>query len=436
MQGFIIILTKRVAKAIQLLYIILQRFVEFCEQGSKTQGTGSLGPYCTSAEIEKSVQTLIKEKMMLKTLTTASAASLLLASQSLFADARVAVGHFAPFADTLDGTAVNVLVDGTPTLENVRFKDFTDYLVLPAGSYTVDIVPVGATDPAISGSFDLMDDTSYSLVAIGNGVTQDLDLLALVDDASMPAAGNLNLRIVHTAPFAADLEATEVSIRTDGGDIVNGLVGVPYEVSSGFFEVPAGTYDLKVASNDGSVNYIDILPAELPAGADVTVYAVGDGINQPLGVIAFPVGELPTTTPVDNRSNGMWEILEGTGTGFVLQPMPSQNRLVGTWYTYDAMGAPFFLTFDSCMEQTDDMGGTACATPGAFDGVTATTSLYLSTGGGPSEDAVITTEKVGEIDFEILGCNDAMATVRLDGEEPAMYTAKQLTRPFPCTDES
>ena len=71
---------------------------------------------------------------MLKTLTAASAASLLLASQSLVADARVAVGHFAPFADTLDGTAVNVLVNGTPTLENVKFKDFTDYLVLPAGN--------------------------------------------------------------------------------------------------------------------------------------------------------------------------------------------------------------------------------------------------------------------------------------------------------------
>ncbi len=61
----------------------------------------------------------------------------------------------------------------------------------------------------------------------------------------------------------------------------------------------------------------------------MTVFAVGDGINQPLGIIAFPVGELPTRTPVDNRSNGMWQILEGSGTGFVFQPMPSQNRAVG-----------------------------------------------------------------------------------------------------------
>ncbi len=47
---------------------------------------------------------------------------------------------------------------------------------------------------------------------------------------------------------------------------------------------------------------------------------------------------------------------------------------------------------------------------------------------------MVDTVKVGEIDFEILGCNDAMATVRLDGADPVMYTAKQLTRPFPCVD--
>jgi hypothetical protein len=60
--------------------------------------------------------------------------------------------------------------------------------------------------------------------------------------------------------------------------------------------------------------------------------------------------------------------------------------------------------------------------------------LYTSSGGGPNEDDVVETTQVGTIEFEILGCDDAMATVTLDGEDPVMYTAKQLTRPFPCTD--
>lgn len=372
---------------------------------------------------------------MYKITATISAAALLLLSNSAFGAARVNVAHFAPFADTIDGTAVDIAVNGEVALPNVKFKDFTAAPVeLDAGTYVIDVIPVGATEPAISQEFTLADNTDYFLYAVGNNITQDLELRALDDTTTAPDTGNLNIRVVHAAPFAMDLAATEVSIRTAGGSLVNGLTGVPYNVDSGFFQIPEGNYDLKVASNDGSVNYIDPLPADLPAGADVTVFAVGDGINQPLGIIAFPVGELATRTPVDNRSNGMWEILEGSGTGFIFQPMPSQNRVVGTWYTYDMEGNPIFFNFDSCLEQGMDMGMLTCSTPGAFDGKTATTSLYASAGGGPSEDDVVTVTKVGEIDFEILGCNDAMATVRIEGADPAMYTARQLTRPFPCTD--
>ena len=69
-----------------------------------------------------------------------------------------------------------------------------------------------------------------------------------------PASGNVKVRVFHAAPFADTLEGTEVSIRTAGGDLVAGLQGVPFGVGSGYLELPAGTYDLKVASNDGLVN--------------------------------------------------------------------------------------------------------------------------------------------------------------------------------------
>jgi hypothetical protein len=351
------------------------------------------------------------------------------------ADARLAVLHLAPFADTLDGTAVNIAANGTILFENVKFKDFVDYTALPAGEYTVDIIPVGATEPALSATLALEDGVDYSAFAVGDGVNQSLGLAVLVDANNTPAdPANVAVRVVHAAPFAADVDQTHVSIRTAGGDLVNNLEQVPYLVSSGFFEIPAGTYDLKVVSVDGSVNLIDPLPAPLPAGAGVTLYAIGDGTNQPLSILAFPVAELPLRTPVDNRSNGIWEVIEGSGTGYHFMPMPSQNRVVGTWFTYDSGGNPTFFTFDSCLESVDGMGEFVCSTPGAFDGATATTSLYASMGGGNSEDDVVMTTKVGEIDFEVLGCDDAIATVRLEGADPAVYSARNLTRPFPCVD--
>lgn len=342
-----------------------------------------------------------------------------MASQSAFSAARVAVLHLAPFAETIDGTAVDIVINGTPTFEGVKFTDFVPYVELPAGDYQIDIIPVGASEPAMGGMFSLTDGVDYSVFAIGNGSTQPLELTALVDNNDAPAAGNVKLRVVHTAPFAADLTATEVSIRTAGGAVVGGLVGVPYKANSGYLEVPAGTYDLKVASNDGSVNYIDPLPAALPAGAILTLFAVGDGINQDLGILAYPLGLLPLRAPVDNSANGWWGVQEGSGVGFILQPMPSENRLVGTWYSYNNMGAPFFYTYDSG--------------PGEFDGVMAETTLYLSTGGGAEEGLEVETKEVGTIQFEIMDCFDAMATVKIGNTAAKLYTAKRLVAPLGCS---
>ena len=57
-----------------------------------------------------------------------------------FANARVTVGHFAPFAPTLQGTSVSIRVNGQVALQNVVFGQFTDYLTLgPAGSYRVEV---------------------------------------------------------------------------------------------------------------------------------------------------------------------------------------------------------------------------------------------------------------------------------------------------------
>ena len=165
------------------------------------------------------------------------------------------------------------------------------------------------------------------------------------------------------------------------------------------------------------------------------MFAVGDGINQPLGIIALPVGELPTRTPVDNRSNGLWTLADASGYGFVLQPMPSQNRLVGKWYQPDENGNPTYFFFDSCLDDTNDEGEFECSTPGAFDGEMATTALYQCVGGSLDMSEMVECTDIGQIDFEILGCNDANATVRLgDDTVGTVYAAKQLTRPFPCVD--
>lgn len=332
-------------------------------------------------------------------------ASLLALATTLPAQAQVraVVGHFAPFADTLEGTAVDIAVNGTVALEGVQYGQFTDYLELgPAGNYLVEITPVGATDPAITFEGDLADG-DFTLLAGGDATRQPLQLLALADDNTAPAAGNIRLRVVHNAPFADTLEGTNVSIRTGGGDVVAGLNPVPFGVASGYLELPAGTYDLKVASPDGSANFIDPLPVDLADGTIVTVVATGNGVEQPLSIFALPVGELPTRVPVDSTATGLFADPNALGQGAQVQAYPRQNRVLGFVYTFDTAGQEqAWYHFDSCNSAP---GEAACATPGGFDGVTADVTIYRSTGGvfNAPDATTLIQEGTGTITFT--GCD-------------------------------
>jgi hypothetical protein len=333
----------------------------------------------------------------------------MLSSQLAFADARVTVAHFAPFAENIEETSVSVLLNGEVALENVTFKMFTDYIPLPAGQYVVDIVPTGTDVVAITATYMLEDGKDYTVYASGNGTLQDLKLFALVDDNTAPAAGNVKVRVVHSAPFAATSEATEVSIRTAGGDLVAGLQGVPYGVASGYLELPEGTYDLKVASNNGQVNYIDPLPVELASGTIVTLFAVGDIITQDLGIIATPIAELPLRDVVDSSTNGSYALDGSVGEGFWFTPLPAQNRAVGSWYTYNTDGTPMWFTFD-----------------GPFDGVTAMTTLYQSSGGD-----MPMTEDIGTIEFYVVDCSLIEAVVTI-GSDMSSFDGIRLTSSASC----
>lgn len=357
-------------------------------------------------------------------------------SVTAFAQAQVTVAHFAPFDANIDNTAVDIAVNGEVALEDVKFKAFVEDIPFAAGTYTIDILLANTDTVAITGEFPLEDGKSYTVYATGNGTLQDLQLIAMVDDTDMPDMGQLNARVVHASPFAAESADTEVSVRTAGGIVVNGLEMVPFGVDSGFFPLPADTYDLKIATPDGSVNLIDPLPVPLPAGADVSIFAVGDGVNQPLGVVAIPGGELPTRTPVDNRSNGLWTLkAPASGFGLVLQPMPSQNRLVGKWYQPDAMGNGIYLFFDTCEDDTNDMGEFECSTPGGFDGQMAKTYLWTCSGGSLDGSDEVACVEAGTIDIEIQDCNNLTGLVTPLTGDPLAFDASQLTRPFPCEDD-
>jgi hypothetical protein len=71
-------------------------------------------------------------------------------------------------------------------------------------------------------------------------------------------------------------------------------------------------YDLKITDGANTMTLIDLFPVYFVEGGILSVFAVGDGINQPLGAYALPPGQpgfmLPLTryvyTPIVVRNAG------------------------------------------------------------------------------------------------------------------------------------
>lgn len=333
---------------------------------------------------------------------------LLLLAGGAQAQINVRVGHFAPFAEDLSDTAVDVVVNGNTLLEDVLYGQFSEPIDAGAdGTLEVEIVPSAGGDPAIAATLEL-DPGDYLVIAVGDGIRQPLDLLAIEQDLTEPSAGNVKLRVIHAAPLSGIAEETQVDVRTAGGDVVAALDSIGYGAVSDFFEVPEGTYDLKITAEGGQPNLIDPLPVDLGEGTVATLIATGDGITQPLGVTAIPIGELPLRAPVDNTATGLFYDPATSGQGLNLFAQPGENRLIGFFYTFTEDGTEqAWYIFDSCQTATGDTG---CAEPGAFDGQRAEVLIKRVTDGVFNAGDEVTRTDVGTGTIEFQDCDSLRMT--------------------------
>lgn len=95
--------------------------------------------------------------------------------------AKVRIGHLAPFAASLPATAVDIRADdGTLILPNVAYKDVSPYLTLPAGTYDLKITtPGGGTDLFDIPPLSLGNRQILGAFAVGDVVNQPLAMLPL-----------------------------------------------------------------------------------------------------------------------------------------------------------------------------------------------------------------------------------------------------------------
>jgi hypothetical protein len=192
----------------------------------------------------------------------------------------VRVVHASP-----DAPNVDVLVDDAVALTNVSYRNASAYLTVPPGERRLRVRAAGTTTTVIDATANIADRAAITVLATGRVAT--IAPLVTVDTLTDPAAGNVKIRVIHAAPAAGNVDV----YATDGAADINTatpvLTNVPFRGVSGFLEVPAGVYRLRVTPAGTKTVAIDATVV-LTAGQLRTVVATdAPGGGAPLGAIVL-----------------------------------------------------------------------------------------------------------------------------------------------------
>jgi hypothetical protein len=180
-------------------------------------------------------------------------------------EAKVRVAHFSP-----DAPAVDVYANGGAILSDVPFGVISEYLEVPGGTYTIEVVAAGAdpADGAVIGPVDLEFGAGTMTTVAATNTLENIEA-QVIADAPMPQDGIAQVRVVH---FSADAPAVDIAL--DGGDVVVENLEYP-NATEAYLDLPEGEYDLEIRPTGTTDVAFDIDPLDLPGDTSFTVFAIG-----------------------------------------------------------------------------------------------------------------------------------------------------------------
>jgi hypothetical protein len=186
------------------------------------------------------------------------------------ANPTVTIGHFAPFAAEVAGTAVDIKINGTLVFTGVVYGDFAPDVSFAPGATLVELLAPGTATVLISSTTTLEEDKRYYLLAIGAATAAfPLDLVWTERATTVPA-GQALVTLGHLAPVAG---LAAVNICTDGGDLV---VTANYGEPVANLPLAPGFHDWKIWVLGCSVGEVfDMPPFFIAEGDYRDAFAVG-----------------------------------------------------------------------------------------------------------------------------------------------------------------
>jgi hypothetical protein len=201
-------------------------------------------------------------------------------------------------------TTVDIFVNGAASGISISFKEGTDYVELPVGEYTFDIVPAGGSidDSVLTvADFPISAGDMWEVIAAGyvapDGDDAPFTVLAFPEDADGIPSGSTRLNVFHTGALAA-LTPVDVWVVDDNCDPVSPLLpDFEFGQVAGNVDVPSAP--LWVGFDVGQDATVDACFAIPALGGDIMVnaFAVNDDAGNVSIVAHLPDCSIAELTP-------------------------------------------------------------------------------------------------------------------------------------------
>ncbi|WP_142413177.1 DUF4397 domain-containing protein [Hathewaya massiliensis] len=178
--------------------------------------------------------------------------------------------------------SVDIYINNVPTIRDLRYRGFTEYLPISAGNYNIKIYPTGnRTDLILEQSVTIAPNKIVTIAAIGRD-PRTLSLLPILDPKINIDNSKVYLRIAHLSP-----NTPPVDIVTSTG--ITLFKNVSYKQLQGYIPLPPGIYSVDVRLADTTTSILYVPNIRLNANKFYTIYVVGLLNDEPPLQVLIPL---------------------------------------------------------------------------------------------------------------------------------------------------
>ncbi|PYG87276.1 uncharacterized protein DUF4397 [Ruminiclostridium sufflavum DSM 19573] len=180
----------------------------------------------------------------------------------------IRIFHAAPGAPEVD-----VYANGKQVAKRLVYGQFTDYMSVSAGMYTIEAFPVGLKDsPVLSVRIPILEKKVYTLAVIG--ILPRIGILPVEDEYQALSPNRVNIRFINLSPNAP---ALDLALRSG----MRLFTDIGYTEASQYMSLLPGNYNMVVKPTEVDTAVVNLPNVRLLPKRNLTFYVLGMFGQQP-----------------------------------------------------------------------------------------------------------------------------------------------------------